>query len=43
MSDDDAQEEVMFDYAGRESSVPSDVTHVRFHPSVTEIENYSLQ
>jgi len=43
MSDDDAQEEVMFDYAGRESSVPSDVTYVRFHPSVVEADKNAFK
>lgn len=38
MSDDDELEEVMFEfeYTGHES-IPSDVTHVQFHPSVVEV------
>jgi len=36
MSANDELEEVMFEYSGRES-IPSVVTHVRFHPSVVEV------
>lgn len=29
----------MFEYIGRKADVPRNVTHVRFHPSVIEIDN----
>jgi len=35
MNDDDTNE-VMFEYTGK-TPIPDNVTHVRFHPSVTEV------
>ena len=33
---------VEYEYTGRDHHVPNNVTHVRIHPSVTEIENYAF-
>ena len=37
-TNNDASAEVLFEYTGEGSVVPTDVTIVRFHPSVTEVE-----
>ena len=33
---------VQYEYTGRDHHVPNNVTHVRIHPSVIEIENFSF-
>ena len=37
-----ASTEVVFEYTGKGCSVPNDVTIVRFHPSVVEVEDYAF-
>ena len=39
----DADAEVIFEYTGEGCAVPKDVTIVRFHPSVIEVENEAFQ
>ena len=42
-TNNDADTEVVFDYTGEECVVPKDVTIVRFHPSVIEVENEAFR
>ena len=39
LTNNDADAEVVFEYTGEGCVVPKDVTIVRFHPSVVEVEN----
>ena len=41
LTNNDADAEVEFEYTGK-GCVPKDVTIVRFHPSVTEVENHAF-
>ena len=38
----DVSAEVVFEYTGKGCSVPQNVTIIRFHPSVVEIEELHL-
>ena len=42
-NNNDADAEVVFEYTGKGCVVPRNVTIVRFHPSVTEVENKAFQ
>ena len=41
-NNNDSSAEVMFDYTGKGCVVPKDVTSVRFHPSVVEVERVAF-
>ena len=42
-SDNEISAEVVFEYTGKGCVVPKDVTIVRFHPSVVEVENRAFE
>ena len=42
-SNNDASTEVAFQYTARGCVVPKDVTSVRFHPSVVEVEDRAFR
>ena len=43
LTNNDADDEVVFEYTGKGCVVPEDVTIVRFHPSVVEVDDKAFQ